>query len=555
MERQKGSAETHEVLNQPSALEGYNAFTSDRVLQHYINIFGAEWGRQALNEYGHRVGHDLQQAGFEANQYKPEFHSHDRFGRRIDLVKYHPAYHQLMQAAIEAGHHSLPWTENRAGAHVVRAGIAYLHTQADPGSGCPLTMTFAAVPVIRQQADLAAEWLPWITARTYDASNTPFYDKSGVTIGMAMTEKQGGSDVRANTTYAYALGSPGSGKSYEVVGHKWFCSAPMCDAFLVTANTERGLSCFLLPRWRPDGSKNAMFIQRLKNKMGNISNASSEVEYRAAYAWLLGEEGRGIATILKMVALTRYDCMIGSAAIMRQATAQAIHHTSERQAFGRSLHDQPLMQNVLADLALESEAALAISMRLARSLDVQDEYEKSLFRVGTALGKYWICKRAVQHSYEAMESIGGVAVVEDNVLARLYREAPINAIWEGSGNIQCLDVARIMQNNPALLECFITELEKAGAQIKRYDSELASLKDKFKQGLQAESMLRDTVEQMALLWQASTLIQYSVPAVAESFVAGRLNAQHRYMYGSLPEVVNLSELIERGRAEILPENL
>ncbi|MCU7810527.1 MAG: acyl-CoA dehydrogenase family protein [Candidatus Thiodiazotropha sp. (ex Notomyrtea botanica)] len=550
MIRNKTDAETHEVSNQPSPLEGYNAYTSDKTLQHYVNTFGGGWGKETLSHYGHLVGNELQQAGFDANHYKPEFESHDRFGHRIDLVKYHPAYHQLMNAAIEARHHNLPWIDERAGAHVVRAGIEYLHTQADPGSGCPLTMTFASVPVISQEAEIAKTWLPRITANQYDPRNIPFYKKSGVTIGMAMTEKQGGSDVRTNTTYAFPLDTPGSGKPYELIGHKWFCSAPMCDAFLVLANTDKGLTCFLLPRWKPDGGKNAMHIQRIKNKMGNVSNASSEVEYRGALAWMIGEEGRGISTILQMVALTRFDCMVGSAAIMRQATAQALHHTGDRQVFGRRLRDQPLMQNVLADLALESEAALAISMRLAQTLDHNDEYGKSLFRIGTAIGKYWICKRAAQLSYEAMESIGGVAVVEDNVLARLYRESPINAIWEGSGNIQCLDVSRIMSKHPAVIDVFIIELEKATGHIAQYDTALTRLKNELMNSLEMEHILRRLVEKMALLWQASTLIQFSEPMIIDAFVSGRLGGDSGHMYGTLPSHIDFLKIIARSKPKL-----
>lgn len=546
----KNQSDTHEVFNQPTALEGYNSFTSDSTLQHYVNIFAGKWGMDELEQYGHRVGNELQLAGFDANLHKPEFHSHDRFGHRIDLVKYHPAYHQLMTAAINAGHHSLPWVNNKMGAHVVRAGIEYLHTQADPGSGCPLTMTFASVPAIRHQKNIAQDWLPKITANVYDPRNIPFFDKHGLTIGMAMTEKQGGSDVRSNTTYAYPAEIAGPGKPYLLVGHKWFCSAPMCDAFLVLANTDKGLSCFLLPRWKPDGSKNSMHIQRLKNKMGNVSNASCEVEYRDAFAWMIGEEGRGINTILEMVTLTRFDCMVGSSAIMGLASAQALHHTGGREVFGRLLHDQPLMQNVLADLAIEAEAALAISMRLAHALDKSDESEQLLFRIGTAIGKYWICKRAAQHSYEAMECVGGVAVVEDNVLARLYRESPINAIWEGSGNVQCLDVKRAIDKNPGTLEVFLVELDKASNSLEDYDNELIAFKQRLKSKHSDEHLLRRQVEKMALLWQASTLIQYSEAIIAEAFVSSRISHDHGYMYGTLPEQLAFTDIIERAKPKV-----
>ena len=549
MTQNKTPSETHEVINQPTPLENYNAYTSDKVLQHHIDIFGGKWGESKLVEYGALVGGDLLTAGFDANHYRPDFQSHDRFGHRIDQVNYHPAYHQLMKSAIEHNHHALPWVNTQPGAHVVRAGIAYLHTQADPGSGCPLTMTFASVPAIRHQPDIASEWLPKITASHYDPTNKPYFEKAGLSIGMAMTEKQGGSDVRANTTRAYPIGNAGPGQPYELTGHKWFCSAPMCDAFLVLAQTDAGLSCFLLPRWKPDGQKNAMLIQRIKNKMGNVSNASSEVEYRNAFAWLIGEEGRGVRTILEMVALTRYDCMIGSSALMGLASAQAIHHTGGRNVFGRNLHEQPLMQNVLADLAIESEAALAISLRLAHALDNNTVEEQRLVRLGTALGKYWICKRAAQHTYEAMESIGGVAVVEDNVLARLYRESPINAIWEGSGNVQCLDVIRAIDKSPEVLDMFIAELEKAKNKLPEFDTALT----RFKAGINQshnEHLLRRTVENMALLWQAATLIQSSDAKVASAFVQSRIKGDGGYMYGTLPEGTDFRFIIERARPVI-----
>jgi len=543
--------ETHQVFNQPTPLANYNAYLSDRVLTHYIEKFGGQWGEARLIDYGYRVGHDLLEAGFAANKFKPEFEPHDRFGHRIDQINYHPSYHQLMKSAIEAGHHSFAWQEAKPGAHVIRAGIEYLHTQADPGSGCPLTMTFASVPAIKHQPDIAKNWIPKITANIYDPRNIPFFDKQGLTIGMAMTEKQGGSDVRANTTQATPMNQSGPGQEYEVTGHKWFCSAPMCDAFLVLAYTEVGLSCFLLPRWRPDGSKNSLFIQRLKNKMGNVSNASSEIEYRKAFAWMIGQEGHGIQTIIDMVAMTRFDCMVGSSSIMGLATAQALHHTSGREAFGKTLHDQPLMQNVLADLALESEASLAISMRLAHALDNQaNESEQHLVRLGTAIGKFWICKRAANHTVEAMECIGGVGVVEDNVVARLYRESPINAIWEGSGNIQCLDVMRVMIKEPQATSAFMNELESAKGFSKIYDDRFAQLKAVIEKKSIEESQLRVWVEQMALLWQAATLIEYSEDFIAETFVNNRLSTGQAQMLGTLNHKAPLTQIIERATPQL-----
>ncbi|NVK38028.1 MAG: acyl-CoA dehydrogenase family protein [Gammaproteobacteria bacterium] len=551
--------ETHEVFNQPTALDPFNAYDGDQALQHWVRVFQGDWHQAQLSEYGQRCGSDLFEAGFAANKYKPEFKTHSRFGERIDQVDFHPAYHQLMDAAIQAGHHSLPWQVKKMGAHVARAAIEYMHSQAEPGTGCPLTMTFAAVPAIAHQPNIAKEWLPKITANHYDPRNVPFYEKQGLTIGMAMTEKQGGSDVRANTTRAYAVDKSGPGEAYEIVGHKWFCSAPMCDGFLVLAYTgskEQGLSCFLLPRWRPDGRKNEMYVQRLKDKMGNVSNASSEVEYRGAFAWMIGEEGRGVRTIIEMVSMTRFDCMVGSSAIMRQAVAQAIHHTSGRSAFGANLHDQPLMQNVLADLAIESEAALAISMRIAHSLDTLQqadvsndvaEHESRFSRVATAIGKYWICKRAAQFTYECMECIGGVGVVEDNILPRLYRESPINAIWEGSGNVQCLDVLRAMQKDPNVLDAFMTELKKGLGKYPVFDEYLANLSHEFKDLSNLEYRARSVVEKLALAWEASTLIQFGDESVAYGFVHSRLNQYGGYYYGTLPADVDVSAIIQRAK--------
>ena len=547
----RSSAETHQVFNQPTPLENYNAFLSDQVLQDWVTCFKGDWANDKLSEYGAKVGGDLLSAGFAANKYKPEFHSHDRFGNRVDLVEYHPAYHELMKAGIEAGHHSIAWRQNRVGAHVARAALTYLHSQADPGTGCPLTMTFASVPALKHQPDVAQDWIPKITADVYDPRNVPFYEKDGLTIGMAMTEKQGGSDVRANTTRAYPVGDTGPGREYEIVGHKWFCSAPMCDGFLVLAHTDNGLSCFLLPRWRPDGTKNQMYIQRLKNKMSNVSNASSEVEYRGALAWMIGEEGRGVRTIIEMVAMTRFDCMVGSSSIMGLASQQALHHTSGREVFGKNLHQQPLMQNVLADLAIESEAALAISMRMAHALDNSDRREEVLFaRIGAAIGKYWICKRAAQHAYESMESIGAVGLIEDNVLARLYREAPVNSIWEGSGNVQCLDVLRAMQKEPDAVDVFLQQLSQAKGSDKDLDHHLSQLTDDLTDVSTLEYRARSVVEKVALAWQATTLLTHGNPVVAEAFIQSRIRGNGGYQYGTLPSGIQCEAIIERAKPQI-----
>lgn len=556
------SSETHEVFNQPTPLENYNAFESDAALQHWLSVFNGDFAKAEVSQYGHHVGHELIEAGFLANQYKPEFHSHDRFGNRIDVAKFHPAYHQLMRTAIEAGAHSLPWTtlssasdkrSEKKGAHVARAAMEYMHNQVDSGSGCPLTMTFAAVPAIKTTPSLAKDWLPKITARHYDERNIPWFEKEGVTIGMAMTEKQGGSDVRANTTTATPIDAnkTGSGEAYELVGHKWFCSAPMCDAFLVLAQTEKGLSCFLLPRWRPDGSKNQMFIQRLKNKLGNISNASSEVEFRGAYAQMVGEEGRGVPAIIEMVSMTRFDCMVGSSSLMRASVAQALHHTSGRSVFGKNLHEQVLMQNVLADLAIESEAALAISMRVGNALDnLYDEQQNLFARVATAIGKYWVCKRAPNHAYEAMECLGGVGYVEENIMPRIYREAPVNAIWEGSGNVQCLDVLRAMNKEPKVVDAYLAELSSAHGLDKRFDTFLNGLKDEFVDLSTLEYRSRSVVEKLALGLQASVLLKDGDAHVAEGFVASRINQPAGLNYGTLPTGVNCKAIIERAKPQL-----
>ncbi len=526
-------AETHRVFNQPPPLDCYNLFDSDVALMESVDREGAHAFGAEIREYGQLVGTTCFPLGFQANQNKPIFHSHDRYGHRIDWIEYHPSYHQLMDTAISHGEHSLPWTTERAGAHVARAAMEYMRAQTESGSGCPLTMTYASIPAIRRQPDVAQVWEPLITSRYYDCRNVPASDKRGVTIGMAMTEKQGGSDVRANTTQADCVGRQGAGGDYELTGHKWFCSAPMCDAFLVLAQAEGGLSCFLLPRWRPDGTKNEMCIQRLKNKLGNASNASSEVEFRGAYAQMLGDPGRGVATIIEMVSLTRFDCMVGSSALMRQAVAQATHHCANRSAFGKTLSDQPLMQSVLADLILESEAALALTMRIGRSLDHMDtsKGEAALARIATAIGKFWICKRAPAQIYEAMECLGGAGYVEESIVPRLYREAPVNSIWEGSGNVQCLDVLRAITRDPDTLDVLLTTIQQGTGNNRDLDREIEKLKSAFTFSDDLEYRARQIVEQCALVFQAVLLIETGHQQIADSFVESRLR-QRSGIYGT-----------------------
>src|SRR6218665_1922975 len=500
-------AETHVVSNQPPSLDGSNLYRADLPLQEWPRHFGAGWAHDRIDVYGALAGGPLMAAGFLANENKPVFKSHDRYGNRIDLVEFHPAYHQLMQAAIEHGLTSLPWTDPRAGANAARAAMTYMHSQAEAGSGCPLTMTFAAVPARRLHPNIAEQWLPKILATESAPRNLPIGQKAGATIGMAMTEKQGGTDVRANTTRAYAVGIPGPGQAYELVGHKWFCSAPMCDAFLTLAYTDKGLSCFLLPRHRPDGSRNEFYVQRLKNKLGNWSNASSEVEYRGALAWMIGEEGRGVPTIIEMVSMTRFDCMVGSSALMRQALSQAAHHCAYRKVGGRVLAEQPLMQNVLADLALESEAALALTMRMGKALDnPHDEQEDKFARLVTAIGKYWICKRAPAMINEAAECMGGAGDVEDSILPRLYREAPVNSTWEGSGNVQCLDVLRALSKEPGVLEALFAELGDGHGDA-RLKAHIQRLQAAFRDTADIQYRARQLTEDVAVALQAKLLLE------------------------------------------------
>lgn len=543
-------AETHEVFNQVPSLDGANLYRIDLPLQEWIARFGGAWGEERLNAYGALAGGPLMAAGFLANEHKPTLRTHDRYGNRIDQVDFHPAYHELMKAAIEHGLPSLPWTQPIQGANVVRAGLGYLHSQAEAATGCPLTMTFAAVPAIQLQPDVAEKWLPKILATEYDPRNVPMEQKAGVTIGMAMTEKQGGTDVRANTTRAYPVGVGGPGQLYELVGHKWFCSAPMCDAFLTLAQTDKGLTCFLVPRHRPDGARNQFYIQRLKNKLGNWANASSEIEYRGALAWMLGEEGRGVPTIIEMVAMTRFDCMMGSSSLMRQALTQASHHCANRKVGGRVLAEQPLMQNVLADLALESEAALALTLRMGKALDnPHDEQEAKFARLVTAVGKYWICKRAPEMVAEASECMGGAGYVEETIMPRLYREAPVNSIWEGSGNVQCLDVLRALSKEPGVLDALFHELGD-GHGDRALAAHIQQLKKAFTDTSDIQYRARQLTEDMAVGLQAKLLLEAGNSTVSDAFIGSRIARQSR-VYGTLERGIDVEALLARSTPAVL----
>jgi len=540
---------THVVENQPPPSGPRDLWADDLPLREAVAREGGAWAGDALAAYGLLAGGDLAEAGRLANEHRPRFLPFDRGGRRIDEVEFHPAYHALMAAAVRHGVPNFAWRHaGRAGAHVARAALMWLHNQADQGSSCPLTMTYACVPTLRQQPELAAQWLPRVLDERYDARHVPGWEKPGVTLGMGMTEKQGGSDVRANSTRATPLAAPGPGRLYQLVGHKWFFSAPMCDAFLVLAQTTGGLGCFLLPRFAPDGARNAIRIQRLKDKLGDWSNASAEVEFQGAQAWLVGEEGRGVANILQMVALTRQDCLIGSASLMRQALAQALHFARHRRTFGRRLDEHALMRNVLADLALEGEAATALTFRVARAVDAtdRDPAEAAFARLATALGKYWVCKRAPAFTAEAMECLGGVGYVEETGLPRLYRQAPLNSIWEGSGNIQCLDVLRALAREPGCAEALFAELDAARGGHDAYDREVVALRQSLSAPPeQWEPQARRLAERMAVLLQASLLLRGVPDAIAHAFCDARLAGGQGLAFGTLAPGPAWSALLRR----------
>ena len=539
---------THEVTNQPPPLLPYDAYVTDLPLRDALKQQGGTWADAFLSDFGKCVGNEMMALGFLANENKPVFKPYDRFGHRIDEVEFHPAYHRLMELGLQHGTANFSWRHaDTAGAHVARAALMYLHTQADQGTSCPLTMTHAAIPVLRQSANLSASWLPRILSTEYDPRHVPAWQKNANTIGMGMTEKQGGSDVRANTTRADPVSASGPDQLYQLVGHKWFMSAPMCDAFLVLAQAPRGISCFLLPRFAPNGERNAIHIQRLKDKLGDWSNASSEVEFHGALAWMVGEEGRGIATILEMVALTREDCMIGSAGIMRQALVQAIHHCRFRRAFGKLLIDQPLMQMVLADLALESEAAMAFSLRVARAIDAspRDAESAAFARIATAIGKYWICKRCPPFVNEAQECLGGAGYVEESILPRLYRQAPLNSIWEGSGNIQCLDVLRALAREPAKREALLAEFARVKSGNTWLDAEVVALELQLADTVEMEKRARHLVERLAIALQAATLVGAGNDVVSDSFCQSRFGGVYGKTFGAIPVDLPVVKLIDR----------
>ncbi|MEU7010306.1 acyl-CoA dehydrogenase family protein [Streptomyces sp. NPDC046332] len=543
---------THTVTNQPPPLVGYDVFTADRALaeaveRHLAPDVFAE-AREDLADIGRSAGSaQAAEWGALANENPPRLRTYDRYGNRIDEVAFHIAWHRLLGRAVGAG---LTDAWGRPGGHVRRAAAFVVTTQVEAGHGCPVSMTHAAVPVLRTDPELAAEWEPLLTSRVYEEELRPPQEKSGVLLGMGMTEKQGGSDVRTNTTEARAL-SGADGDGYVLTGHKWFCSAPMSDGFLVLAQAPGGLTCFLVPRVLPDGTRNAFAIQRLKDKLGNRSNASAEVEFDGTtWARRVGDEGRGVRTIIGMVAATRLDCVLGSAALMRQAVAQAVHHTAYRRAFGGLLIDKPLMRNVLADLALESEAATVLGMRLAAAYDADSEAERAFARIAVPVAKYWVTKRCTPLVVEALECLGGNGYVEESGMPRLLRESPLNSIWEGSGNVQALDVLRVLRQEPMALNAFLTEVGRARGADHRLDRAIKGMLTELADLDGIEGRARRLVERMALVLQGSLLVRWAPAEVADAFCASRLGGDWGAAFGTLPSTLDLAAVVERARAEV-----
>ncbi|MDW5444426.1 isovaleryl-CoA dehydrogenase [Polaromonas sp. SM01] len=539
---------THEVFNQPQPLVDYNLFETNRPLRDALRFNAPALDTTTLVTLGATLGSDdMQTHARLANIHTPELHSHDRFGRRVDRVEFHPSYHALMTLSVGAGLHGTPWAQESPSPHVLRAAGFMLFTELEPSTLCPISMTYAVTPALRSNAALYADWAPKLTSRAYDPALKLFSGKAGVTMGMGMTEKQGGSDVRANTTQAVLDGSDNWGQRYRLTGHKWFFSAPMCDAFLVLAQASAGLSCFFLPRMLPDGSLNAIHIQRLKDKLGNKANASSEVEFESATAWLVGEEGRGIPQILEMGTMTRLDCALGTSGLMRQALSIALNHCEQRQAFGKPLITQPLMRNVLADLALESEAATVLAMRLARAFDHSgDAHEQAMARLLTPVAKFWICKRGSHFAQETMECLGGNGYVEEGgegVMARIYREMPLNSIWEGAGNIMALDLLRALRRADAAA-ALAQELAPARGAHPALDRLAAALPTQV-EDMATEMEARRLAQDVALAVQAALLYQSAPAGVFGAFCDSRLAGNWGQAFGTLGAGLDLDALITR----------
>ncbi|MGF7235939.1 MAG: acyl-CoA dehydrogenase family protein [Frankia sp.] len=534
-------------------MTGYNVFLDDRALAEAAGRWTTSEATDELSTLGRIAGSSrAQEWGETANRFPPELRTHDRYGHRIDEVSFHPSYHNLLRLAVRSGIAGGAWAEPVPGAHTARAAALVVWSQVDAGHTCPASMTYAAVPALRADPELAAFWEPLLTSRTYDPGLRPPGSKRGVLAGMAMTEKQGGSDVRATLTTAVPLADD----TYAITGHKWFCSAPMNDVFLVLAQAPGGLTCFVVPRVLPDGTRNTFRLQRLKDKLGNRSNASAEVEFENTVGRRLGDEGRGIATIVEMIAVTRLDCVLGTAAGMRLATANALHHAAHRQVFGRAVIEQPLARNVLADLAVESEAATILGMRLAATLDApagqsrarDPATERALRRIGTAIGKYHVCKRGPGHAAEALECLGGNGYVEESGMPRIFRESPLNSLWEGTGNVNALDALRAMRREPGCVEAFTAEIDAAAGADRRLDAAAFALRKDLTGA--DESSARRIVERMALLLQGALLVQYGHPAVADAFCASRLAGDWGRAYGTLPAGLDLASILDRARPKI-----
>ncbi|MFM9698783.1 acyl-CoA dehydrogenase family protein [Streptomyces europaeiscabiei] len=534
---------THDVTNQPPPLAPYDA-SEDVALLEGLRREGAEWAEKDVRRLGLTAGGvEAQEWAEQANRYTPELRTHDRYGNRVDEADFHPSWHHLMRTAVGEGLAGAAWADDRPGAHVARTAGALVWGHTEAGHTCPTSMTYAVVPALRRQPELAAVYEPLLTGREYEPDLRVPTDKRGLLAGMGMTEKQGGSDVRANTTTATPSAEPGV---YTLRGHKWFTSAPMCDLFLVLAQAPDGLTCFLVPRVLPDGSRNTFRIQRLKDKLGNRSNASSEPEFDGTVAWRVGPEGQGVKTIIEMVNCTRLDCVMGSATLMRRTLVEAGHHARHRSAFGARLLDQPLMRNVLADLALESEAATTLTLRLAGAADRAvrgDEGERMFRRIATAVGKYWVTKRGPAFTAEALECLGGNGYVEDSGMPRHYREAPLLSIWEGSGNVNALDVLRALTRNPGTAEALFAELALARGANARLDAATTRLKDAVREADQTGA--RRLVERMALTLQAALLVRHAPPAVADAFCATRLDGDWGCAFGTLPGSADLDGILRR----------
>ncbi len=535
---------THEVINMPPHMGDQDLWSSDAALREGVAREGGGWAEAHLAQFGKQAGaEETFEKADQANRFSPELKTYDRHGMRINQIAFHPAYHELHTLAVSNGLPNFAWNNSKPGGHVAHAALNYMLNQAEGGVLCPMAMTYAVIPALNTTPAVAEQWVPKLLSTEYDQRDIPISEKTGAQMGMFMTEKQGGSDVRANSTRAER-----DGEAYRLTGHKFFCSAPMSDAFLTLAYTDGGLSCFLVPRWTPDGERNGLYLQRIKDKLGNRSNASTEMELQDTWGVMVGPEGRGVRTIIDMVQGTRFYCAFGSSALMRQGLVQALHHVSYRSAFQKKLIDQPLMRNVVADLAVEAEAAITLSLRLGRAIDeaqTGDKQAAALARIGTAIGKYWICKRAPNHTYEAMECHGGPGYVEESLLPRLYREAPVNSIWEGSGNVMCLDVLRAMHKEPDAVGVYLAEVEKGRGGNGRLDKALDLMKEHLTNTADLELRARRITERMAVVWQAALLVRHAPAAVADAFCQSRLGPAWTGAYGTLPAECDFDAIIKR----------